>query len=666
MSQKLTPFESTATEVMDFFDIFSTQAHLTLHKKRTLETTLGGLLTITLVIIILYQTTSDFVGMVNHENPLVYQITELEETPAIVNLSPKDNFFMAILITVDSVIANLSDASPFNFPTNYVQRRKTLDGKITTKQYPVYWAPCNQSDFPDSIYGKDTYTKDGFVYAYCATGVNMRDSTTGICPGEIAKDYPDCITPPDFNIQGTLFTEAFDYVQSNLRLCDQSDTTLPSKMKCSSDPAAQFKASRFELDLYFANAGLDVNNYKAPNITIVDDVYWIPTPSIYKVIDVFIDRVTVQDSDDYYSSSVLNNKSFYMVNSAGMKEHEKVLTTASTNILQWNLLRSHRNLVYSRTYSKFNDFLSDLGGFSKAAMFVCAFLAIGYVRYKYFMLVANELYDFDMPYDKNLQRVIRRNTTLFSLQEVDGDPLNKDTPRSPISLTGFKSIDFQSRKPVLDYYYSQKRRRQLRHDEIHYFKMMFRIMFCKDNADTTLAIKARRLASKDLDLIKSIKKFKEVEWLKLLFLNRDQREIFEIMDKGNVEKIVKEAEIQASIKPIAVKKRLNNNDNFEIQTCPTEPDDLTSTEYKERKKVSEDEFPVLSRYARLYVAYRYLKNDVDPDNAVLNRKLLGSLNRSIRLIFKSMNSILEDEYTCEQLEDIVYEAFEDPIEMRLK
>jgi len=281
------------------------------------------------------------------------------------------------------------------------------------------------------------------------------------------------------------------------------------------------------------------------------------------------------------------------------------------------------------------------------------------------MIVANELYDFDMPYDRKLQQVMRRNTTLFSLQYLDGDPLNKDTPRSPISMTGFKSIDFNSRKPVLDYYYSQKRRKQLRHDEIHYFKLVFRYMFCKNNADGILAIKARKFASKDLDLIKAIRKFKEVEWLKLLFLkNKEQREIFEIMDKESVEKIVKEAEIQAQIKPIAVRKRQSNNDNFEIQTCPTEPDDLTSTDYRERKKVSEEDFPVLSRYARLYVAYRYIKNDVDPDNEVLNRKLLGSMNTNIRMIFKSMDTILEDDFTCEQLEDIVYEAFEDPIEMR--
>ena len=44
---------------------------------------------------------------------------------------------------------------------------------------------------------------------------------------------------------------------------------------------------------------------------------------------------------------------------------------------------------------KIADVLANLGGFAKSIMVVFAFLAAGYARYKYHMIVSNELYDFE-------------------------------------------------------------------------------------------------------------------------------------------------------------------------------------------------------------------------------------------------------------------------------
>ncbi len=93
-------------EINDALDIFSTNPHLTLNKKRTLTSSFGGVLTIIVAIIIFYQTISQVVKMLQYQNPQVYQTTELEDVPSSTTMGPENNFFMAMLIEVDGDYVN--------------------------------------------------------------------------------------------------------------------------------------------------------------------------------------------------------------------------------------------------------------------------------------------------------------------------------------------------------------------------------------------------------------------------------------------------------------------------------------------------------------------------------------------------------------------------------
>jgi len=693
------------TETLDVLDIFSSPIHLTLHKKRIITSYLGGVLTIALVILIFYQTASQFVVMVDHKDPKLYQIEDLEDTPSALSLRESDHFILAILITVNSVIINITDDAPFNFPTYYIKQRTQEDGTVLQYSYPLLWAPCNQSDFPDEIYGEGTFSSVSLQLGYCAYGINYLNTTTRICPENILKGYSDCIIPLNFELQGDSSSDNYDYIQSNFKICDQSDMTLPYGVTCTSDNMTEtFGVSSYEVSLYLSNTAINMLNYETPNRTFIEDIYWKLNPSISQVADIFVDKIIVEDSDSFWLSNE-NNRSYFQVDSDKVRETERYLTTSqSSKILQWNMKRSNTNLVVSRTYTKVTDILTDLGGFSKAAMFAAAFLAIGFVRYKYQITVANGLYDFEFDQGnerKNPQIKNDFSRTNFTLGVANGCSLFD---------ASLGEGNNSNNKAIVDYFERLNRRGKLDESEWGYFKMVLNSICRRRDPRIKLSAKARDLTTKDLDVIKIARKLGEFEILISIILNTNQRKVFEFFENplltlndqktlNRIKRLRASATSLASTPSITSKdlhlplskinKTLPEAGGFPNEEIPsnlkqiklrqggrtmdrskTITDDQQLVDYRRKSKRTistmrnpkdeEDVFSSLSRYGKLYMAYRHLKEDENPLNKVINTKLVSSISPDLRKVFQRIDQLLGDEYTVEQFEEVVQNILEEP------
>ena len=223
--------EKIVDKVVNTIDIFQERSHLFLKGKRTLPTTLGGLLTLGLISFIIISISSQVFEMFEYNNPKLYRITELEDTPSNISLNQAQNFFFAVQITKNDIPVNLSKESLFNFQTNLLNQTKLPNGDKVNTKYPIFWAPCNITDFPESLYGT-TFSSNNLNLAYCMLAINLTDPDDGSCPQYIKEKYPDCLAPPNLNIQGGYFNDIFSYVQSNMVICDPNDPTLPSDMVC--------------------------------------------------------------------------------------------------------------------------------------------------------------------------------------------------------------------------------------------------------------------------------------------------------------------------------------------------------------------------------------------------------------------------------------------------
>ena len=135
--------------------------------------------------IILVQAVNQFNSMVNKENPQIYQINEIEDNSAFVQLSQENNFFLAITFSKEGIVLDLSTASPFSFKTSYLQYIRTEGAAKTVYNNSVFWAPCNRSDFSDHLYAKNMFQLYSLNHAYCISAMDYTSPIDGKCPSDI-------------------------------------------------------------------------------------------------------------------------------------------------------------------------------------------------------------------------------------------------------------------------------------------------------------------------------------------------------------------------------------------------------------------------------------------------------------------------------------------------
>jgi len=658
-------------EILDAIDLFNDPIRFRLKGKRVIATTLGGVLTIALVIFVMTQIGTEFSNMFQYKNPQLYEIKELEDVPATVTLDPSSNFFLAIALTVNSSSLNMTSASLINFETTYNMVTKDSDGTKTEVKYPVFWAPCNESDFPASIYGSNVYTQNSLNYAYCAYGINYTHPTEGTCPERISSKYSDCFGPIDVEIHGLSTSDEYYYIQSVTTPCDQTDSTLPYGMTCDTSTNVEnyLTYSEIKENIYYSYSLINANEYETPNITYLDNIYWNLNPQVYKKSDIVIDRTTVQDYDDFLSSGKYNNRSYYSIPSDKMRELETFVTTTSSSytLIKWNIRRSNSNTVTSRTYLKITGILTDLGGLAKAILFIAAFIAVGYIRFKYNMIVANELFEYELPEEPTKKKGRKESKDIDNSKRDDRSQLMVSADHSDAKglakLQDHHSfisprVDFAPNKPIKEYAEKLRlRKKKLDHGEWAYLKMLCRILFCMKSKEEMVGAKARDLAQGDLDIVKLTGKLQELDRLKFFLFNPQQRAAFEFLEKPLV--------MLHSKKPFHADS-LNNSMRSHVKKVSLgvnalERSSIADSIYMKEKDEGPADFSSLSQYGRLYVAYRHLSDDANPDNEYYNKKLLGMLGHDLLKVFRRVDQLVEmDQPDAKQFEEIIKQVLETP------
>ena len=258
----------------------------------------------------------------------------------------------------------------------------------------------NQYNFPESIFGAGIFELYSLAYTYCPQYIDFTTSD-GTCPPLIKGEYPSCQTPPNFIIKGVYLSIDFEFIQFKFKQCQSSDADHLAGLQCASSSSivTTFSTSEIKVNAYFTNTLIKPLDYKTPNQTYLDSIYWTVNPSVSKLADVFMDQQVVQDYDDYFDTDKSKNSSFYSVKPDAMRE---IQVFQSSSLLEFNFRRSNINHVTKRVYSKLLDVLSTVGGVTQALFLIVGILLVRYVNYRYKMKLSNELYDFEPP-EENLR-----------------------------------------------------------------------------------------------------------------------------------------------------------------------------------------------------------------------------------------------------------------------
>jgi len=635
------------TEFVSVLDFFNDAVYLNLNGRRNLTTIIGAALSIGLVAILMYQGISQAVSMYSREDPKIYQIMEYESDPGSMGLNSTNNFFFAFSTNLDGTTINMSTSSLYSFSTTYNHYLRSPDGTRTKKKYPIYMAPCNHSDFPSSTYGANAYSANGLSLAFCPTAINFTDPIDGTCPDQVFKKHPDCLASPEFTLRGSYLSRDFEFIQFNLTICDPTDPNLPWGITCASGNITQtILDSSSEMDLYYSNTMVNPVFYKMPNKTLVDNTYWTLNPQIYEISDISLDRVLLQDFDQYLSTSEYTNKTYFSIQTDKLREMQLLRFNTSLPLLTWNLRRSTLTQVTTRTYYKVQDIMTNLGGFSSNLIFVAAFFALGYVRYKYQMILSSELYDFQtIEKDKNNNG---NNSKKPSTKKSDIDLVSKNggenVDAKKMADSDYEQVTDSSGKVVKTYFDQHlSRNKKPSQNDFVFFGKFFSMLCCRKKPKNQLAKTARNLVLEDLDIIKVINKVKEVDKLKLLLLNRYQREAFNFIEKPLIS-----MEGDKTVYRNSVLTAENKEKGEGLSRGKTLDDFLKSREEKD---------PYL-KYSRLYMTYRSLKEDDNPANEKYNKKLIDLIDPDLIQVFKIVDAKIGENPTSRKFEEIVRKLVE--------
>jgi len=645
------------TNTLNYFDIFEDPVQLNINGDRQLSSSLGGFLSVAVIAFIASQVVIQGLNMLHHNNASIIQMNEYQSDPHSISLNSSNNFKFAVQFAKDNVNLNLSNGSYFSFTSTFNQYLRNDDGTQTKYKSAIYYAPCNRNNF--SEFGDDIYDSYQLQYAYCPQYINFTDSKTGLCPDIIKEINPSCLSGLDFHIKGSYLSMDFEFIQFKLMTCSQANALTIKGLNCkTTDLTSAFGTSEFKVNLYFSNNLIDPTNYHTPNKTFLDSIYWNLSPTVSKVADIFIDIETVRNAQSYFFVNVYENSTFYSIQSQYIRELQQF---AATTLLEWNFRRSNQNHLTTRYYMKILDVISNIGGMTSLLTAFCLFVTVGYSRYKHQMILSNELYDYEPTNESKKPIVIHQNKiaplqnkSLSESKSVSKYELKPAVGRKETRKNKFLTIMTATRKKsepadakgVKDYFETHlQKKRMLPYGEISYIKDLISSLCCRRNPDHVLAEKGRKQVLKDLDVIKMIEKMQEIDKLKLLLLNRYQREAFDFIEKPVI--------TFDSQKPVHKKRYSAQHDVESISELSKSTTSIASSNHRE-------DYTSLSKYGKLYAAYRYLQSDSEPRNYAYNKKLLDMIGEDLIKVFKQVDGILGENPDPRKFESTVEKILTEP------
>lgn len=197
----------------------------------------------------------------------------------------------------------------------------------------------------------------------------------------------------------------------------------------------------------------------------------------------------------------------------------------------------------------------------------------------------------------------------------------------------------------------KERKKRLVHTEGSYLREMFDCMCPRRDPKVSMATKARKCASKDLDIMLIVRKLQEFERLKKLFLTDLQQETLEFVEKPLV-KLPKEGDALSSPQARRESRRMENLTNKFHKI--TKNADFESYVNLMKDDGEEVDMGNLENYGELYVAYKQIQKDRTAENMLYNRKLMGMVNPELIRVFGRVDQLLdEDEPSVKQYVYIV-------------
>jgi len=264
------------------------------------------------------------------------------------------------------------------------------------------------------------------------------------------------------------------------------------------------------------------------------------------------------------------------------------------------------------------------------------------VKYKYQMMLSNELYNYDL--SKNSRSV---NNSRNSDVDEDGHPKRKSRNASLSMQQNLLNHDTQGEvapghqwatqndeEKIKKFFQEEKQtNRKIGYNELSYFFSKFFCCCKRKSYDDRLAEKARMYVEKDIDIIHLVQKVQELDKLKMVLLTSDQRQLFHYVPKPMItENGDTPVERDASI--------IHHNEQVEP--------------YIDDGEAGRADHERVVKFTNLFLSYRRVSRDMDISRATSNRRLLSLIGDDLIKVFQKVDKEVGEDPDPRHLQNVFW------------
>lgn len=461
-------------------DLFQQNVSLKLNNRFRFSITLGKIFSIGIIIFLLFNFFNS--DMIRKRNPnILFQSTELATRP-LITLSEKDFSLAFALQDVNSIYHE--DPTIFNFEV--ISTKLEIESNFYNASVELI-EKCPKSYFEKF---------DGYYEKL-----------------QLGDAY--CLKNKDIRLKGYWDEDEIEYLQINIKRCENSTVSM---IICKNEE----EISQFFYDKYFTywieQKNIDLTNSENPISSRIKNIYQGIDSSQSKVSRLFVKKSLLKLDNGIFYSDEDELESYILDNI------EYDVVPSSAEVFSLILYSDDKIQISQRRYQRLYDLFASLGGILNMLSIFCAVIVKIFHEIEINELILNKIYHF-----------------------IDKIRSNKNFNNSSCSRKTEKKIQFERsynheknkpslcQKILLFCKFPQMAEKNDKLGSFHLSSYEKVGMYLKPlkwrNFKENLYLKYLKASSAKLDLIEVLKKLEEVDKLKSIIFNKEQRLIFNSMDK---------------------------------------------------------------------------------------------------------------------------------------
>ncbi|KAL4426480.1 hypothetical protein ABPG74_004486 [Tetrahymena malaccensis] len=578
---------------IETLDLFGQGVGIRYKKRSCHKTKLGGLTTLIIWGLIVYQSYYIVYELVYQENPTVIQQTNYVYQQEAFNVTPRS--FIIALGLQDQNYQHYYGEGIYTVKAfqNVINRNETdssgTNQDSSSYKFEIQVERCSEKHFQIEE-SKQYFMHLPFQEMFCLSLEN---------------------NPP--YIQGEFSANLYASIEFQFSKCQGTN--------CKNQTVIDSMLSRATLAVYISDTFINIKDRKKPFQSTGKNLFWSTGPNLEK--DIFLSLINSKIVSDY---SRITSSSQIVQTTSYSSDREIVLPSTSNLLFDFTVAyEKNKENIYQRNYMKLGSAFSQVGGFYNFL------LMLGYLTLRRFSQddlnhkLLNEVFDIKKKSNKDQQIrdrkqgdaiknfiqtnnesqiICQKNDKMTAPNNQDNNTVTPNFKKDQNNQNGqtfFNNVSTNAQQD--DQGEGEDEQTEMKTIKFNFLKYLWNLWRCWSCCKTTESNLINYASNKifdHLDLLNIIKKLIEVDKLKQLLLNEDQIKLFEYLPKPVL--IIDDYNQKEEIESKFVQKNLK-----EIQSPQQEIDRKQSFD-----SVKKSYFNIIRKKARSIIDRKILKM-LDPN-----------------------------------------------------